>query len=149
MQRVSFSVYSLVHLIVNLTEFGSQNIGKILEALFSYLLLVQQDGTDEKFLKDLQKRCALDFRFAPEEAPFNNTREISYSILTCTPKDILTESQTMSEIDPAFLQSLIDEMNEGKFNLTHITSSYTNFNKKHLLTGLEYAETGKFNKRAI
>lgn len=138
------AVYTSINLFIILTEHGSQNIPKILEALFSYLLLIQQKGTEEKILRDLQKMANIEFKFREEESTLTNVQNNARYILTCAPKDILIESTIFSEIDLDFLKTFVNELNNGKFNLTYITPDYKDFNKKEKWTGLDYAEVGKF-----
>lgn len=126
-----------------MTEHGYQNIDKILEGLFSYLLLVHKSGTDEILLKDLQKKCKIDFKFRVEESSLINVESAVTNILTLEHKDILTADHVVSEIDIEFIGTLINVINERKFNLTILTPDYKIFNKKHELSGLKYAEVGK------
>lgn len=141
------SVYSSFFINITLTEHGYQNIPTILKAVFSYLLLIKQHGTDPAIIEYLVKKKNIDFRYKEEDAPMSNVRDVVGNILCTKPKDILTASNVFSDVNVDFLQKLLDCINERKFNLTIVTSDYKGYNKKEKWVGFEYAEVGELTER--
>lgn len=136
------SIYSTLEISTDLTEKGSKNIDKVLEAIFSYLLLMKEKGLDEKILDYLKRKRDIAFRLHSEIDSSDNVIDTASAMLLFPPKDILTGTKMIIKYDLKFLESVIEILNERKFNLTYFSTDFRDFDKKEKWTGLEYAEFG-------
>lgn len=122
-----------------LTDYGLNNIEKVLEAVFSYLLLLQKTEPSEELFKEVQQIEENSFRFQEEKSTDYNVEEISTYMKYFPPKDILTGLELYFEYDKEKIKSVISALNDPKFNLMILTDKYK-FDKIEEWFGTEYAE---------
>jgi nardilysin len=136
-------LYALFSISITLTDTGLVNIDQILEATFSYLLLLNKEGANEKLYNELKQIKENSFRFSEEMKSIIYVNKLSTKMLYFAPKDVLTGRDLYFEYDKKAIQEVIDALNQPKFNLMVITEKHE-FDKKEKWFGTEYAEIGEF-----
>ena len=113
----SSSIFSLFSINIRLTEAGFNHLDDVLEAIFSYLKLLQVVGPDETLFHEVQSLRSSRFRFAEEINAFDYVSNIVANVKHYPAKDILTGPRLLFEYNPDAIRSYIDELNTRKFNI--------------------------------
>lgn len=132
---------------ITLTEKGYENIDQVLEATFSYLLLLETSGPNREYYEKLQLRSENDFKFMDEKSALSNVSTLSNNMGDYAHKDIMTGSKLYMEYNEDEIRSIISLLNEKKFNILIVSDKYQNFDKKEKWFGTEYAEIGEFYRK--
>ena len=136
------SLFTLFSITVTLTEAGYENISSILEAIFSYLLLIKITPMDvhKKLFAEYKQIKDTVFRYQEEKTAVDNVEECVVNMQYYNPEDILTGSEIYFEFSEKIVLDLINKLNERKFNLMILTDKYSSFDKVEKWFGTEYAE---------
>lgn len=118
----STKLFSLFSICVHLTEDGFDHLDGVLDAIFSYLKLLQLSGPKESIFREMQTIEANSFRFSSERDALDNVEDLVISLKQYPPKYILTGDSLFFEYDAEAIQNVIDELNKRKFNVM-ITST--------------------------
>lgn len=118
----STKLFSLFNICVHLTEDGFDHLDEVLQAIFSYLKLLQLTGPKESIFREIQTIEANAFRFANERDALDNVEDLVISLKQYPAKHILTGDCLFFEYDANAIQQIIDELNSRKFNIM-ITST--------------------------
>lgn len=134
------SLYVFHALYITLTDKGYENIDEVLQAIFSYLLFLQESGPNENFYNDIKQIKYNEFLFTSNSE--YNAAEISVDVMDYEPRDILKGPKLFNKYDENMLQSIYSRLNEGKFNIMIFTNKQT-FDKVEEWMQIEYKEEGK------
>lgn len=115
--EISNDVYSLFVIHVFLTDDGFDHLDDVLEAIYSYLKLLQLVGPKESLFRELQTTTANAFRFTDERNALENVKELVLTMTTYPPKYILTGANLYLEYDESAIRQTINELNSQKFNI--------------------------------
>lgn len=118
----STKLFSLFSICVHLTDDGLDHLDGVLDAIFSYLKLLQLSGPKESIFREMQTIEANGFRFSSERDALDNVEHLVISLKQYPPRYILTGDSLFFEYDPKAIQNVIDELNKRKFNVM-ITST--------------------------
>lgn len=136
------SLFTLFTISITLTDYGLKNVEKVLEAVFSYLLLLEKSEPSESLFKELQQIEENSFRFQEEKSSDDNVEETVILMKYFPPKDIFTGLELYFDYDKDKISSVIKALNQPNFNLMLLTEKYQ-FDKVEKWFGTEYAEVGK------
>lgn len=140
--EVSNSDFTLVRLLADLTDHGMENIKKILEAVFSYLLMIKEASMDEHRMlyQELKEKSENDFNFHKETTSTNNVMKFATDMMFYEEADILRGRRVYQNFDEKIIRECIDALNERRFNIIVITDKRETFSKTEKYFGTEYDE---------
>lgn len=138
----SNSMFTLLKVKVQLTEFGLQNVDKILEAIFSYLLMMKETLVDDhlRLYNELKEKREMDFKFHKEGDAADNCFQGSLGLKYFDNADILRGESLYLGFDERVIFDIINTLNERKFNLIIVTDKHEKYDKKEKYFGIEYDE---------
>ncbi|XP_063708723.1 nardilysin-like [Culicoides brevitarsis] len=116
------SMYSLFMINIVLTDFGLENVEKVLSAVFSYLTLLEKSEISEKLFKELQQIEANSFKFQTEKQAIDNVEEFVVNIKYYEPQDILAGANLHYEFGEKDIREMIEALNERTFNVMITTT---------------------------
>lgn len=118
----SNKLFSLFNICVHLTEDGFDHLDDVLEAIFSYLKLLQESGPKESIFNEIQTIEENSFRFYHERDALDNVEDLVISLKQYPPRYILKGDQIFFEYDANAIKKVIDDVNQRRFNIM-ITST--------------------------
>lgn len=118
----STSLFSLFTMTIQLTETGFNQLDDVLDAIFGYIKLLKSNGPKESIFRELQTISETNFRFSPEQNPFNNVQRLVHNLKHYPPKYALSGDKLLFEYDANEIQKMIDVLSTRKFNIM-ITST--------------------------
>ncbi|CAO1420130.1 unnamed protein product [Diamesa serratosioi] len=135
------SMFTLFRLEIKLTDEGYKNINKVLEALFSYLLLLKTAPREKhrQLYEEIQQVKHSFFKYRKEDDNSSNVEKIATHMKFYDVKNIFTGDQYM-EYDEDLITSLIEKLNQKTFNMILLTDKHDSYDKKEKWFGTEYAE---------
>lgn len=140
----SNSMFCLFTISIHLTDDGFPHIDEILEAIFSYLRLLQKAGPSEQLFREIASIEENTFRFASERDAIDNVEDLVINLKHYPSKYLLTGDSLYFEYDPAAIQRAIDVLNTRKFNImitsTHKYDENVEYELKEEWFGTEYTE---------
>lgn len=131
--------FCVARLLIELTDHGAENVAKVLEATFSYLLMIKETPMEEhrRLFEQDSKTLETAFKFYSEKSAMSNVR-ISKDFLFYKDIDVLRTSITQ-EFNEQALTDVIDAMNEMRFNILILTDKYE-YTKKEKFFETEYGD---------
>lgn len=136
------SIFTLFTISIILTDHGIQNLEKVLDAVFSYLLLLQKSGPSEHIFNELKQIEENSFRFREEKSADENVESCATHMKFYPAKDVLVGPELYFEYDREQISKVIELLNQPKFNLMIMTDKHE-FDKVEEWFGTEYAENGR------
>jgi nardilysin len=139
---VSNSSFSLVRLVADLTDHGAENIDKILELIFSYLMMIKETSIDEhrRFYSELKEQSENDFNFHEESSAVDNVLDYVTNMITFEQQDYLRGNSLFQEFNEKIIIDAIEMMNQRKFNIIILDNKHESYNKREKFYGTEYDE---------
>lgn len=136
------SMFTYVKFQVELTEFGSENVGKVLEAIFSYLLMMKESSVEDhrRLYNDYKAKTEMSFKFHKELDAESNVGLGSFGTKYFDEKNVLKSHFAYQQFDEKVVCDFINALNERKFNLTILTTKHETFDKKEKYFNVEYDE---------
>lgn len=137
----SNSMFALVKIHVSLTSFGLENLDKVLEAIFSYLLMMKETPIEEhrRLYNDYKEKSEIEFRFHKEQEPSDNVEKGAIGLKYFDDADVLRGHLIFQDFD-GVIPKIINVMNTRKFNIIIVTDKHEKFDKKAKYFGTEYDE---------
>lgn len=125
---------------VALTESGAKNIKKILEAIFSYLLMIKETPIEEhrRLYNERKEKKEVDFKFHKERNAVSNVQSNIMTFDVYKDADILRGSY--QSFDAQIVADMIDFLNQRKFHLMIMDNEHQTFSKKTKFFLGEYEE---------
>lgn len=138
------SMFSLFSIVVTLTEEGYANLESVLEAIFSYLLLLKTTSIEDHHVRfeEMRKIKKTQFDYSEEKSPTDNVESLAVYMNFYKNQDIIRGSDVYIDYDPIMIQKVIAELNQLKFNLLILTDKYEKFEKTEEWFGTEYQSIG-------
>lgn len=132
----------MLELEMNLTDAGAANIGEVLEAIFSYLIMLKETPIEEhrRLYNEFQAQKELEFKFHKETTALQNGFAIAQNMLMYEDVDIIRGKKLFQHFDENLIIDSIEKLNERKFNLLIVNSKHETFGKKEKYFGMEYDE---------
>ncbi|XP_049291275.1 nardilysin-like isoform X2 [Anopheles funestus] len=137
------SLYTLFTTSITMTDHGLQNVEQILKAVYSFIRLLKFQGPVEWIFKELQELEATSFRYRKEKEASDNVEELVVNMRYYPPEHIITGSELYFKYDPSEIWTIINNLNEPKFNLMiSSTKPFRNvtYNRTETWFGTEYVE---------
>lgn len=140
--EISNSDFTLVRLLADLTDFGLENIEKVLEGIFSYLLMIKDTPMEEhrRLYAELKEKSEVDFNFHKEKSSTSNVANFATDMLFYEESDILRGARVYQQFDEQSIRMCIDALNERKFNIIVITEKREKYGITEKYFGTEYDE---------
>lgn len=138
----SNSEYTLVRLVASVTDLGIENIDKILQAIFSYLLMLKETSIEEhrRLYNDQKDKKDNEFKFFEESPSIKNVLKLANRMMIYEDADILRGSDIYQAFDENVISTIIDSMNQRNFNIIILNENHKSYNKKEKYFGTEYDE---------
>ena len=136
------SQFCLPRLLVNLTDTGLEKIEEILDAIFSYLLMLKETSLDKhrRLYNELKESMEINFKYHTEKSAINNVRGVITSMMKFEDRDILRGESLFQMFDENIITNSINSLNKRKFNLMIVDKNHGTFNRKEKYFGTEYDE---------
>lgn len=134
-------MFSLLQLKIALTDDGYKNINKVLEAIFSFLLLLKTAPMEKhrQLYEEIQQLKQNSFKYSRESDGSDNVSKAAINMKYYDSKDIFTGNLFL-EYDEDLITSIIDKINQKTFNMVLLTNQHNVYDKKEKWFGTEYAE---------
>lgn len=139
------NIFSLFNICLHLTDEGFHHLDDVLKATFAYVKLFAQPSSVEalkSLYEEQQKIEAINFRYAPERAAYDNVQQLVLSSRNYNSKDILTGNTIYFEYNAEQIQEMIALLNEFKFNIMIVSQQpykgFTSYDKYEKWFGTEY-----------
>lgn len=142
------SMFSLFTIVTTLTENGLKNIETVLEAIFSYLLVLKETSIQdhEKAFMELKQIRDISFKYREEKTATENVEELAVSMKYYEENDLITGREQLLEFDANVTRDIIERLNKQNFNLLFLTDQHEKYEKTEKWFGTEYDEIGELNK---
>lgn len=136
----SNSMFALVKISVKLTDLGLDHLSKVLEAIFSYLLMLKETPAQEhlRLYNDCKEKAEMDFKFHKESEASENVVKASMKYFDDV--DVIQGDGLYQESNEDIIFDIISAMNQRKFNVIIATNEHDKFDKKEKYFGTEYDE---------
>jgi nardilysin len=138
------SLFTLFGIEILLTEKGYENMNKVLEAIFSTLLMLKSTPIDtlEETFNELKQIHDTSFDYSEEKQGSENAELFAVGMKYYEPQDIITGPDIYHNFDAEMITKLISVLNSGKFNLTLLTDKHDKYKFTEKWFGTEYDEMG-------
>lgn len=135
------AMFSLFRLEVSLTEAGFKNINKVLDAIFSYLLLLKTSPMEKhrQLYEEIQQLKQSTFKYSKEADGAETVNKAVVLMKYYESKEILTGDLYL-EYNEDLITSIIDKLNLRTFNMVLLTNQHNVYDKKEKWFDTEYAE---------
>ncbi|XP_055626814.1 nardilysin-like isoform X2 [Toxorhynchites rutilus septentrionalis] len=136
------SLYTLFSITVTMTDEGLEKVDEVLEAIFSEVRRLKEQGPVEWLFEELKEIEATSFRFRKEKVASDNVEELVVNMRHYPPKHIITGPELYFHYDAAEIQEVIDNLNQPNFNIMISSSKPYDgivFDRKEKWFGTEYA----------
>lgn len=139
---VSNSMFALVRVVCDMTNHGAENVDNILEAIFSYLLMLKETSIEDhrQLYNELVEKSAIDYDFHEESSPMNNVTDFAKNMLMYDDVDTVRGASIYQKFDDNAIMETIEALNERKFNLIFLTDKHDAYTLKEKYFGTEYDE---------
>ncbi|CRK88533.1 CLUMA_CG002224, isoform A [Clunio marinus] len=137
---ISKSSINLVRISLDLTESGIENISKILEAVFSYLLMIKETPIEEhrRLYNELKEKSENSFKFHTESEPIDNVLDNATNMLVYDDADILRGKSIYQRFDAEIISDVIERLNQRKFGTIILTSKHESYPYREKYHNTEY-----------
>jgi len=111
------STYSMFPLTITLTKEGYNNIDKVVQAVFSYLDMMKEQGPSERIYNEIKKIEDLDFAFREEKQPSENVENLCENMQFYPPERYLDGDDLLFNYDPAVINEYTTALTRKKVNI--------------------------------
>lgn len=111
------SLFTLFKFDVQLTENGLENLSDVLDAIFSYLLYLNESPISKEYYNFLAAMAKKEFEEIPEQSPDDNVMAIATNMKYYDSKDYLFGTDLYLEFNEDDIREVINELNKPKFNI--------------------------------
>lgn len=111
------SIYSLFTVSIFLTENGVKNLNEVLNAIFSYIRMLQLKGPEERIFTELQKIADIDFRYDEEAPAVQNVEFLSDNMQIYPPTHYITGNELLFEYNPNAIQTFLNSLSPSSVNI--------------------------------
>ena len=111
------STYSMFPLVITLTKAGYDNIDKVVQAVFTYLDMLIEQGPNERIFNEIKKIEDLDFAFQEEKHANENVETLCENMVFYPPERYLDGDSLLFEYDPKILQQCQEALVREKVNV--------------------------------
>lgn len=139
------SLFTFFTIEIGLTRDGYENLDSVLDAIFSYLLIIKMTSIDEhrEIFEEFKEIKEILFNYRKEKQLMENVQELALNMMTFDDKDVVVGREICNDFNEIMLKKSIDLINDKRFNLLILTDHYPKFNKIEPWFGTEYAEIGE------
>lgn len=136
------SLFCLPRIMVELTDKGLENIEKILESIFSFLLMLKETSIEDhrRAYNESRESSEVDFKFYTEKDALKNVRSVTTPMAEFEDRDVLRGNSIYQDFDESIVSYCINAINEKKFNLMIVNDKHESFSKREKHFGAEYDE---------
>jgi nardilysin len=123
-----------------LTQKGLEKVEDVIDAVGSYILLIEKSGVDKSIFHRFKGIRDIKFRFGEESSVRSIVTDSVKGMALYEPRDIITGDELIFEFDENLLKSVAKIFNDRKFNTVILTQNYENFDKQEKWSRARYAE---------
>lgn len=147
------SMFTLFTIEVILTRDGYEDLCSVVDAIFSYLFIIKMTPIEEhkeiyEEFKEIQDTL---LKYRKEKPSIENVQELAVNMKYFSDEDVINGREIFPSFDGGIMKSMIDKINDKRFNLLILSDKYEKYDKVEKWFGTEYAEVGKNikNKKLI
>jgi len=111
------STYSIFNISITLTEEGYANMEKVLEAVFGYIKMLQENGPSERIYGEIQRIEDLNFAFKEESQPSENVETLCENMHFYPPERYLDGDDLMFQYDAEALKTCTEALRTDNVNI--------------------------------
>lgn len=139
------SLFTFFTIEVSLTREGYENIGRVLDSIFSYLLIIKMTPMEmhRETYDEFKTMKEILFKYRKEKSLVENVQELALNMRMFKDVDVIIGREACGEFSEAKLNQFISQINEKRFNLMILSDKYQKYNKIEKWFGTEYAEVGE------
>jgi len=100
----SFTLY------IDLTETGVQNRDKVMGAVLKYLTLLQKEGVNPQYFKEIKQSLSNSFRFKEKTNDYNYAMKIAADLQHIPAKYVLSSDYEYQRFNPQVIQAVLDQL---------------------------------------
>ncbi|XP_048256262.1 nardilysin-like [Haliotis rufescens] len=116
------STWSLFYVSITLTAKGLQNILQVCNAVFEYILMLQNQGPQHRLFLELQQIEDCKFRWKEEGEPMEDVQEVAENMQTYTPQHYLTGRDLLFEYNPQLISDCTKYLGPDKANFVLLST---------------------------
>jgi insulysin len=143
------SMFTFFTIEVSLTRDGYENFERVLDAIFSYLLIIKITPIEEhkEIFEEFKEVKHTIFKYRKEKPSVENVQDLAVNMRYFNDDDIIIGKEICPDFDGVTMKNMIEKINERKFNLMILSDNYHKYDKIESWFGTEYAEIGMNNFR--
>lgn len=132
--------FTLVRLVADLADVGTEEIEKVLEAIFAYLLMLKETSIEEhrRLYSDLKETTENEFKFHVETKAIDNVLDLCTNMTIYDDIDIIRGKPVYHEFDAKVLSDAIEHLNQRKFNISVLSDEHKSYPLREKYFNVEY-----------
>ncbi|XP_015592336.1 nardilysin isoform X2 [Cephus cinctus] len=111
------SMYALFSLSLILTDDGNKHLKDVLDAIFSYIKLMQREGPQKRIYDEIHQIEETNFRFTDEVPPADYVENLCENMHFYPPLDYITGSDLYFEYDPESIKTCMSVLTPEDVNI--------------------------------
>lgn len=138
------SLFTFFTIEVGLTRDGYENISSVLDALFSYLLIIKMTPMEihRETFEEFREIKEILFKYRKEKQQLENVQELALNMIHFNDEDIIVGKEIFNEFNEGSLKKFIELINDRRFNLLILSDQYQKYDKIEQWFGTHYAVEG-------
>jgi nardilysin len=139
------SLFTFFTIEAGLTRDGYENISSVLDAIFSYLLIIKMTPMEihRETFEQFREVKEILFKYRKEKQQLENVQELALNMMHCKDEDIVVGKEIFNDFDEGSLRKFIELINDRRFNLLILSDQYQKYDKLEPWFGTQYAVEGK------
>lgn len=139
------SLFTFFTIEVGLTRDGYENIPSVLDAIFSYLLIIKMTPMEmhREIFEEFREIREILFNFRKEKQHLENVQELVLNMMHYKDEDVVIGKEIFDDFDEGSLKEFIDLINDKRFNLLILSDKHEKFDKIEPWFGTQFAVEGK------
>nr|XP_012135647.1 PREDICTED: nardilysin-like [Megachile rotundata] len=137
------SMYALFTISLILTEQGQEQLQEVLNAIFSFINLMQKEGPQKQLFDEMQQIKEMNFRFMDETPPAEYVEDLCQDMHYYPPSDYLTGSELYFEYNPKAIQEYMNCLTPDNVNIMILDKKFNDeeFDKVEPWFKTKYTDT--------
>ncbi|XP_029044201.2 nardilysin [Osmia bicornis bicornis] len=111
------SMYALFTISLTLTEEGQKQLSEVLNAIFSFINLMQREGPQKRIFDEMQQIMEMNFRFLDEIPPADYVEDLCEDMHYYPPRDYLTGGDLYFEYNPEGIEEYMKYLTVENVNI--------------------------------
>lgn len=139
------SLFTFFTIEIGLTRDGFENVGSVLDAIFSYLLIIKMTPMEEhrEMFEEFKEIKEILFKYRKEKQLLENVQELALNMMTFNDEDVVVGREICNNFLESSLKHFIELINDKRFNILILSDHYHKYDKIEPWFGTQYAAVGE------